>query len=157
DAITHEIAHAWFGDSVTMTWWDDVWLNEALASWMEAKIVGEWQPGAQVDLARTRSRGWAMHSDSLVSARQIRQPIATRDDIEGAFDGITYAKGQAVLEMFEHDVGDTAFQAGIRAYVHARVDGNATVDDFLGAIGAAAGRDIAPAFHSFLDQPGLPL
>src|ERR1019366_5573514 len=85
----HEMAHQWFGDLVTTAWWDDIWLNEAFASWMENKIVGEWKPDWHIDVTKVDDRLFAMGEDSLVSTRQIRQPIESNNDIGNAFDGIT--------------------------------------------------------------------
>jgi alanyl aminopeptidase len=153
----HEFAHQWFGDLVTTAWWDDIWLNESFASWMENKIVDAWHPEWQHHSGLVEARDGAMGSDSLTSARKIRQPIQSNDDIYNAFDGITYSKGEAVLGMFEHYVGADVFQRGIRHYLAAHADGNATADDFVAAIGKAAGQDLAPAWKSFLDQAGVPL
>ena len=151
------MAHQWFGDLVTLAWWDDVWLNEAFASWMEGGIVGGYRPGWHVDVERARGAGYAMEADSLVSARRIRQPILTKDDIQNAFDGITYTKGATVLHMFESFAGAAAFQKGVRRYLADHAFGNATSADFLAAVSTDAGGAIGPAFSSFLDQPGVPV
>ena len=153
----HEMAHQWFGDLVTTAWWNDIWLNEAFATWMESKIVGEWKPEWKQDVEAIHSRLGAMNLDSLVSARKIRQPIEAADDIANAFDGITYEKGAAVLRMFEGWMGPDKFRAGVRLYIHEHADGNATTPQFLASLGKAAGQDIVPAFNSFLDQAGVPL
>jgi len=157
DTITHEMAHQWFGDLVTMAWWDDVWLNEAFATWMEGKILTRWKPEWAFDASRLRGYGFAMGSDSLVSARRIRQRVETKDDIQNAFDGITYQKGSAVIDMFESFVGAEKFRLGVQRYLNRHAFGNATATDFLVEISAEAGRDVAPAFSTFLDQPGVPL
>ena len=153
----HEIAHQWFGDLVTTAWWDDLWLNESFASWMEAKIIDGWKPEWTHHTKYVEARAEALAADALLSARQIRQPIRSNDDIYDAFDAITYQKGESVLAMFERFVGVDTFQSGIRHYLGAHANGTATADDFVGAISAAAGRDVAPAFKSFLDQAGAPL
>src|ERR1700688_645181 len=155
-AFAHEAAHQWFGDLVTPKWWDDVWLNESFASWLGTKIEGRFHPAWSegVDPVAARDRG--ARRDTIVSARQIRQPITTKHDIENAFDGITYAKGQAVLQMFEGWVGEERFQAGGRRYLAAHAFGNATAEDFIGALAATGDTAIRPAFFSFLAQPGLP-
>src|SRR5581483_2311867 len=152
----HEMAHQWFGDLVTTAWWNDIWLNEGFATWMETKIVDEWKPEWRVNLDAIDNRVEAMHLDTLVSARKIRQPIATESDIANAFDNITYMKGAAVLRMFENWIGPEVFRRGVHAYIQAHADKNATTPEFLAAISAAAGKDIAPAFNTFLDQPGVP-
>jgi alanyl aminopeptidase len=153
--LAHEVAHQWFGDLVTMAWWDDIWLNEAFATWMAHKVYlvrPEWQP--EVEAAEARRR--AMTADVLANARQIRQPIKSVDDMAGAFDDITYRKGATVIGMFERAVGPDKFRKGVHDYLAAHADGNGTTADFVAAISAAAGTDVAPAFSSFLDQPGLP-
>jgi alanyl aminopeptidase len=152
----HEMAHQWFGDLVTTAWWNDIWLNEAFATWMERKIVGEWKPEWHADVTAVNSMIGAMRQDSLISARKIRQPIDSNDDIANAFDGITYEKGAAVIQMFETWIGREKFQKGIQLYLKQHANGNATATDFEAAISAASGRNIAPAFDSFLDQAGVP-
>ena len=153
----HEFAHLWFGDMVTTAWWDDIWLNEAFATWGEAKIIERFQPQWNEPSDRVRSTEGAMMNDQLLSARRIRQPIVSEGDIKTAFDGITYQKGSAVINMFEKWIGPDKFQKGVKKYLTEHADGNATATEFLAAISAEAGRDVAPAFTSFLDQPGLPL
>jgi alanyl aminopeptidase len=154
----HETAHQWFGDLVTMAWWDDVWLNESFATWMASKILGRWKPDWGSRAARVGTRSFAMDVDSLVTARRIRQPIESDDDIENAFDGITYQKGGAVLEMFESWVGEEAFRKGVHQYLKSYAFGNATAADFVGSIAVASKNPaVNAAFFSFLDQPGVPL
>jgi len=152
----HEMSHQWFGDSVTTAWWNDTWLNEAFATWMENKIPGEWKPAWGMDVSIARDRLGAMRLDELSSARSVRQPIESYDDIANAFDDITYEKGAAVIEMFEHWIGPEKFRDGVRRYLKQHAGGTATAADFEAAISAAAGRDVAPVFDSFLDQAGLP-
>jgi aminopeptidase N len=158
-AITaaHEMAHMWFGDFVTMEWWDDIWLNESFASWMEAKLVDKWKPEWEIGVDMVGAKSGAMGQDSLDSARAIRQPIKTHDDITNAFDGITYEKGEAVLTMVEKWVGADAFQKGVRAYLAKHAWGNATYDGFVGAMSEASGQDMKPVFDSFVLQSGVPL
>jgi alanyl aminopeptidase len=154
--VAHEVAHQWFGNLVTMAWWDDLWLNEAFAEWMGFRVIHELSPGYRLDVELLHDIHGAMSADSLASARQIRQPILTNHDIRNAFDGITYVKGAAVLTMFERWIGPDAFQRGIRAHLAGHRGGNATADDLLSALSAAAGRDVATPFRSFLMQSGLP-
>ncbi|MDR6675188.1 M1 family metallopeptidase [Xanthomonas sp. 1678] len=158
NVTAHELAHQWTGDTVTMTWWDDLWLNEAFATWMQQKITMQLRPEYRADLDRVASAQTAMDNDSLVSARKIRQPITGNGDIETAFDSITYKKGAAVLGMFEAFVGADTFRTGMRSYIAAHRFGNATADDLIDAIAVAAGKgdDFKAAFRSFLDQPGVP-
>jgi len=158
-AITaaHEMAHQWFGDLVTTAWWDDIWLNEAFATWMESKIAGEWKPEWRMDASDVDDRLGAMRTDSLLTTRKIRQPITSDDDIADAFDDITYQKGAAVIRMFETWLGPAKFRSGVQLYLKQNADGNATVTQFVSAIGKAAGKDVAPAFSAFLDQAGVPV
>ncbi|MCA3015310.1 MAG: M1 family metallopeptidase, partial [Myxococcaceae bacterium] len=153
----HELAHQWFGDLVTMAWWDDLWLNEAFATWMTPRVLEGWQPTWGLDVNQVQRRNGALGADALVNSRQIRQPIRTNDDIANAFDGITYGKGASVIGMFEAFVGREAFQQGVRAYLAKHAWGNATAEDFLAAVSSAAGRDVSRAFKTFLDQPGAPV
>ncbi|MGH8118137.1 MAG: M1 family metallopeptidase [Rhodanobacteraceae bacterium] len=155
----HEEAHQWTGDTVTLEWWNDIWLNEAFATWMQQKIEGEIHPEWQAHLGRITGGLHAMQNDSLASARMIRQPITGNGDIETAFDGITYQKGAAVIGMFEHFVGDKVFRSGMRAYIKAHAFGNADADDLVDAIATAAGKGekFKAAFKSFLNQNGVPL
>ncbi|MGO9011932.1 MAG: M1 family metallopeptidase [Bryobacteraceae bacterium] len=152
----HELAHQWFGDLVTTAWWNDIWLNEAFATWMSDKILAEWQPDWNTRLTDLQSKFGAMRSDSLVTARQIRQPIETEDDVANAFDSITYEKGAAVIRMFEVWTGERGFRAGVTAYLKRYAFGNATADDFLDSIASASKPQLAGAFKTFLDQPGIP-
>jgi alanyl aminopeptidase len=157
----HELAHQWFGDLVTPAWWNDIWLNESFATWMAfvAMDFAEPQGNYRRDLI---SRGLkVMASDSLVNARQIRQPILSNNDISTAFDGITYSKGGAVLSMFENFLGREDFRQGVRNYMQEFQYGAATADDFIRHLGAASTSQpkeiVVEAFNSFLEQPGLPL
>jgi len=152
----HEFAHQWFGDLVTLAWWDDTWLNESFATWMANKAVNTWAPGWGYDVEDVTDRSAAATADTLATARSIRQPIETYDDISNAFDRISYEKGAAVLRMFESYLGKEPFRDGVRRYLAAHAYGNATASDFLAAISEATGRDVAPAFNSFLDQSGVP-
>ena len=155
--VAHEMAHQWFGDLVTTAWWDDIWLNEAFATWMESKIVDGWKPDWKLPASEVEDRLGVMGLDSLVTSRKIRQPIAGDDDIANAFDGITYQKGAAVIKMFETWIGPDKFRAGVQSYLKSNSDKNATSPQFLAAISKAAGRDVAPAFSTFLDQAGVPV
>jgi alanyl aminopeptidase len=154
--MAHELAHMWFGDLVTMNWWDDIWLNEAFATWMGNKAADMWDPKLKMDVSLLGGVQGAMGTDSLVAARAIRQPILTTHDIENAFDGITYQKGGGVLGMFERWIGHEAFQRGVHNYLDGHRFGSAGADDFLAALSTAAGKDVKAPFHTFLDQPGVP-
>ncbi|MBI1945654.1 MAG: ERAP1-like C-terminal domain-containing protein [Deltaproteobacteria bacterium] len=154
--IAHEFAHQWFGNLVTMAWWDDVWLNEAFASWMENLAVNAVRPDFNALTEARAGTDWVSGEDSLVSARQIRQPVLSKGDIINAFDGITYTKGAAVIGMFERWLGTKAFQQGVRAYMAEHRFGNATAKDLLDALSRNGRRDVATPFSTFLDQPGIP-
>jgi alanyl aminopeptidase len=166
------VAHQWFGNLVTPSFWDDIWLNEGFAKWVQSKIAAQLEPAWRDDQTALDTREVALHSDALVSARRIRQPIDDTNDILNAFDRITYDKGASVLNMFEHYVGADVFQRGVREYLASRAWGNATSTDFATAIGKAAGPKLAAlgaapdaaagaklveaGFASFLDQAGAP-
>ena len=157
DIVAHEMAHQWFGDLVTMAWWDDVWLNEAFATWMEGKILEPYKPEWRWEATRAREATRAMAGDSLVSARKIRQGIESNDDIQNAFDDITYLKGATVIGMFEQWIQPAKFREGVKHYLEKYAFKNATSNEFLAAVSEKASRDVGPAFSSFLDQPGVPL
>jgi alanyl aminopeptidase len=154
--MAHELAHQWFGDLVTTAWWDDIWLNEGFASWMANKIVNQYHPEWKMNIGELNSYQGAMGTDELVSARKVRQEILSDDDIANAFDGITYDKGSALLNMFEAYMGPEKFQGGIRAYLNKYSWGNATSSDFLQSI-SGGDPTVGQAFSTFLDQPGVPL
>jgi cytosol alanyl aminopeptidase len=157
NTAVHELAHYWFGDYVTTAWWDDTWLNEALASWLDTKLTERFEPSWRVE-ARRRHPSGVMDADSLAATKKIRQPVLSNHDIEDAFDGaITYGKGSAVLGMFESFLGPEPFQRGVRRFMKEHAWGSAVADDLLGALSAEVGRDVGPAFKTFLDQPGVPL
>jgi alanyl aminopeptidase len=158
NVTAHELAHQWTGDTVTMSWWNDLWLNESFATWMQQKVTEKVRPEYRADLDRVRGAQGAMNNDSLVSARKMRQEITGNGDIETAFDGITYQKGAAVLGMFEGYVTPAVFQQGMQTYIQRHKFANATADDLVDAIATAAdkGADFKAAFKSFLDQSGVP-
>jgi alanyl aminopeptidase len=155
--LSHELAHMWFGDQVTMAWWDEVWLNEAFATWLSQKLVDQGRPELEVGLVATSQRGYAMKMDAMAQARAIRQPIRSAGDVYGAFDALTYAKGASVLAMVEAWLGPDVFQRGVREYLRAHAGGNATTEDLLVALQAAAGgAPVRRVVSSFVDQPGTP-
>ncbi len=153
---SHELAHQWFGDLVTTAWWNDIWLNEGFASWMANKNVNQYHPEWEMNISELNAYQGAMDNDALVSARQVSQPIESNHDVANAFDGITYNKGSALLNMFESYMGPEKFRAGVRRYLQKYEWKNATSAEFLSALAGDDSR-IASAFSSFLDQPGVPL
>jgi alanyl aminopeptidase len=156
-AVTaHELAHMWFGDLVTMAWWDDIWLNEGFASWMGAKITDALFPELDLPVRGVRWRAWAMDADARASARAIRQPVTSEGDIENAFDAITYTKGANLLGMLERWLGDAVVQRGVRDYIAAHTYANGTTADLLRALDASSGHDVTRVAGTWLDQPGTP-
>lgn len=153
----HELAHQWFGDLVTTAWWNDIWLNEAFATWMGQKLLAEWKPEWRTRVDDASSKLQAEGSDSLISARKIRQEIQSKDDISNAFDSITYDKGAAVIRMFENWIGPDEFRKGVHNYLRQYAFKNATAPEFLDAVSSAGKKEIAAPFNSFLNQAGVPL
>jgi aminopeptidase N len=153
----HEMAHQWFGDLVTMAWWDDLWLNEGFASWMATKATAalhpEWQP--QLDIVGGREA--AMRLDSVAATHPIVQHLTTVDQISQAFDSITYQKGEAVLTMLEDYVGSEPWRRGVQAYIRAHRLSNTQTDDLWAAVEKATGKPVAAIAHDFTLQPGVPL
>lgn len=154
--LAHELGHQWFGNLVTMPWWNDVWLNESFASWTEEWLVRAVVPDLPMDRWAFGRTDQAMQLDELPSTRRIREPVTTTGDIVNAFDSITYLKGSAVLTMFEDYVGHDRFRDVIRHYLTAHAHGHATMDDFLGAMDHVLQDDTSAAFATFVTQPGIP-
>jgi alanyl aminopeptidase len=154
--MTHELAHQWFGNLVTMAWWDDLWLNEAFATWMVTAIIDQVFPEMNAQVSALMNAIQAFRADSLATARRIRNPIETTHDIHNAFDTITYSKGASVLAMFEHWLGRETFQRGIRRYLRDHAHGHATAEDLYAALAAESGREVRTPMESFLLQPGVP-
>lgn len=154
----HELGHQWFGNLVTPKWWDDIWLNEAFATWISYKTMHAYDPDGAWDRAATRAGIGAMGSDSLKSARQIRNPITRNADIGDAFDPITYRKGGHVLSMFESYLGEAGFRDGMRLHMRAFEDGVADVDDFMNSLAEGSGKPaVVDSFKTFIFQPGIPM
>lgn len=154
--VAHELAHQWFGNLVTAAWWDDIWLNEGFATWMEWRIVDQWKPsfGAKVDAVV--SRLGVMDLDALASARAVRQPVVSTGEAHEAFDGITYEKGAAVLSTIEDWVGESAFKAGVRDYLSANAFQSVHADKLFAALDRASGKDVTQMAATYLDRPGVP-
>ena len=155
---SHELAHQWFGNLVTPVWWEDIWLNEAFATWMGNKGTSLAYPEGNYDRLTLRSALGAMNIDSLSTTRKVRQPLLRSENVIDQFDGITYRKGGGVLSMFESFVGEENFQKGVRLHMKRYADDVATGDDFFQSIADGSGNpDVVSAMKSFVDQPGLPL
>ena len=140
-----------------MTWWDDLWLNEAFATWMGTRIVQKVDPTLQAELQRIAGTAYLMRLDSQASTRAIRQPIEHGGDIENAFDGITYGKGAAVLRMIEAWLGREQFREGVRAYLRKHAYGSATTADLFNALESSSNQPVGDTIRLFLEQPGTPL
>ncbi len=154
----HEMAHQWFGDLVTMGWWDNLWLNESFASWMAAKETDLRNPSWDWWQGEDESKESAMRADARASSHAIQQPVANELQAENAMDPqITYEKGQAVLRMLEAYVGPDVFRDGVRRYVKDRAFSNATSADLWSALGAASHQDVAAIAQAWIGQPGFPI
>jgi aminopeptidase N len=157
EVTAHELAHMWFGDLVTMAWWDDLWLNESFASWMGDKVTQEVAPELEVAVRSAEAAQRAMRVDSQLHTRAIRQPVKVLDNLLQAADALAYDKGEAVLGMFEAWLGPEVFRKGIRDYLAAHEWGNAAASDLWSALSKAAGKDVGRPMETFLDQAGVPL
>ena len=165
--VAHEIAHQWFGDLVTMAWWDNLWLNEGFASWMGSKCTAKFNPdwevwlGSDVSRDPTRRSGIpkevAMEADARSTTHPIQQTIATEADASGAFDDITYRKGQSFLRMLESFLGEDVFRAGIRDYVAKHKYSNTTTADLWNALAEASGKPVVEIAAGWTQQPGFPV
>jgi aminopeptidase N len=155
--VAHEIAHQWFGDLVTAAWWDDIWLNEGFASWMERKPVMAWHPEWHMEEDEAAAAQQVIGQDSLSAARAIHGDPRSSAEIKEMFDGITYEKGAAVLGMLESYVGPEVFRKGVNAYLQAHANGNATSADFWQAMARVSGKPVDKIMPTFVMQPGVPL
>ncbi|HEY5611306.1 MAG TPA: M1 family aminopeptidase, partial [Thermoanaerobaculia bacterium] len=154
--ISHEIAHMWFGDLVTMRWWDDIWLNEGFASWITSKPLAAWKPEWKMPLREAGNAG-ALNADALRTSRPIRQQAETPDEIDELFDGIAYGKTAAVLAMLESYMGEENFRKGVNDYLASRAYGNATFYDFADSLRTASDAPVMEILKAFVEQPGVPL
>jgi aminopeptidase N len=153
----HEMAHQWFGDLVTMAWWDDLWLNEGFASWMENKVTDHFHPEWKVWLQGLQSKQGAMQVDARGGTHPIITPIYDVLQASGAFDTITYSKGQAVIRMLEAYVGEDAWRDGVRRYMHDHAYGNTTTDDLWAEMDKGSAPPITQMAHDFTLQSGVPM
>src|SRR6266851_4162132 len=155
--LAHEMAHQWFGDLVTMGWWDNLWLNEGFASWMQEKAAEHFYPQWQTWLNGYGQKQYAMALDARRTSHPIQQPVADHSEANAAFDGITYNKGQALIRMLENHLGERAFRSGIRKYMAAHAYGNTTTADLWQTLESAAGKPVTGIAASFTEQDGVPL
>jgi len=155
--IAHEMAHLWFGDLVTMTWWDDLWLNEAFATWMSHKgedfLKPEWRAWDKLAEARSGS----MSTDALKSSRSIHADVKNPVEAFEMFDDITYSKGACIIRMLEEYVGEESFREGVAKYIGAHKFANAKTEDLWNAIGAISQKPVSQLMHGWVYQAGFPV
>jgi aminopeptidase N len=167
EVLAHEMAHQWFGDLVTMAWWDNLWLNEGFASWMGSKCTAHFNPQWEVWLRRESPRDpsrrvgiakeAAMEGDARSTTHPIQQPVATEAEANSAFDDITYKKGQSFLRMLESFLGEDVFREGIRRYMATHRYSNTTTADLWNALSEASGKPVGEIAAGWTEQPGFPL
>ncbi|HEY0779200.1 MAG TPA: M1 family aminopeptidase, partial [Gemmatirosa sp.] len=156
--IYHEVAHQWFGDLVTMRWFDDLWLKEGFATYMAAKVQDDLDPaGGAWKTFFLRNAPAAAAVDASLGTTPVYQPLDNLDRAKSNYGAIVYNKAPAVLRQLEAVVGPRAFRDGLRAYLAAHAFGNATWRDLLGAVGRAAGRDLGPFGDAYIQRPGIPI
>lgn len=154
--LAHEMAHQWFGDLVTMQWWDDVWLNEGFATWMESKPIEALRPEWHYELDDVSNMTGTLGTDSLVNTRPIHQDAETPGQIAELFDGIAYGKAAAVLRMVEGYVGEENFRKGVNEYLKQHSYGNATAEDFWSTLARVTGKPVDAIMKSLVEQAGAP-
>src|SRR3984885_1740002 len=155
--IAHEMAHQWFGDLVTMKWWDDIWLNEGFATWMSSKPIQAWKPEWNFNLDDVSDTGSTLNVDSLANTRPIHQAADTPAQIQELFDGIAYGKAASVLRMLESYLGEQTFRAGVNAYLQQYQYANATADDFWDAQAKTSKKPVDQIMPTFVKQAGVPV
>ena len=153
----HEIAHMWFGDLVTMKWWDDVWLNEGFATWMSSKPLQKWKPEWNFGLDDVSGTGGTLNVDALANTRPIHQAAETPAQIQELFDGIAYGKAAAVLRMLESYLGEETFRAGINAYLKQHQYANATAEDFWDTQAKTSKKPVDKIMPTWVKQAGEPI
>jgi aminopeptidase N len=167
EVLAHEMAHQWFGDLVTMAWWDNLWLNEGFASWMGSKCTEHFNPQWEVWLRRELPRDpsrragiakeAAMEGDARPTTHPIQQPVATEAEANSVFDDITYKKGQSFLRMLESFLGEDVFREAIRHYMAAHMYSNTTTVDLWNALSQASGKSVGEIAAGWTEQPGFPV
>ncbi len=155
--ISHEIAHQWFGDLVTMKWWDDIWLNEGFATWMANKPLAAWHPEWQVDLDEVEETQVAVSTDALRTTRPIRTKVETPDEINEVFDGIAYQKTASVLRTIENYVGPELFRKGVASYLRKYSFANAAGEDFWTEVARVTGKPVDRIMKPYIEQSGVPV
>lgn len=157
EVVCHELAHMWYGDLVTMAWWDDLWLNEAFATWMAFAIVDDWKPEWKMWLDFQHYRGAALNLDALDNTHPIYVEVKTPAEATENFDLITYEKGASVVRMVENWLGASAFRKGVRRYVRKHAEGNTVASDLWDALSAASRQEVEPVVRAWIEQPGFPV
>jgi len=157
DVIAHELAHMWFGDLVTMKWWNGIWLNEAFATFMELKVTDDFRPEWERWVTFGLARSMAFDTDSLATTRPVEYPVVSPRDAEGMFDVLTYEKGAAVVRMLEQYLGEDRFRDGIRRYMSNHQYGNTETTDLWDAIEAVSGEPVRRIMDSWIFQGGFPI
>jgi aminopeptidase N len=157
EVVAHEMAHQWFGDMVTMQWWDNLWLNEGFATWMEMKPVTQWHPEWNFPEDVAQDLDETLNLDAQKTTHTIRATADTPDQINEMFDGISYGKGGAVIGMVENYLGPEVFRQGVHNYLQAHIYANATAEDFWNAQTATSHLPVDKIMSSFVTQPGVPL
>jgi puromycin-sensitive aminopeptidase len=157
EVIAHELAHMWYGDLVTMAWWDDLWLNEAFATWMAFTVVADWKPEWQMWLDFERHRAAAFSLDALRNTHPIYTTVRSPSEATENFDAITYEKGASVVRMVERWLGAPVFRKGVRRYIRRHREGNARAQDLWEALEEASGGPVAPVVREWIERPGFPV
>jgi aminopeptidase N len=155
--VSHEMAHQWFGDLVTMAWWDNLWLNEGFARWMQTHAADALHPEWKTGLQAAAIFEGGKYADAQVTTHPVLQPIGSAEQAAEAFDEITYDKGAAVITMLEAYAGPDAFRDGVRRYMKAHAFGNTVDNDLWSQVQAAAGKPVLNIEHDFTRQAGVPL
>ena len=157
EVIAHELAHMWFGNLVTMQWWDDLWLNEAFATWMAFKIIDDWKPEWRMWNNFEPHRSAALGMDALANTHPIYADVANATQATENFDAITYEKGASVVRMLESYLGEAKFRKGVRAYISANAESNAVAADLWKALEKASGQPVEKIARAWIKQPGFPV
>jgi puromycin-sensitive aminopeptidase len=157
NTITHEIVHQWFGNLVTMAWWNDLWLNESFATWLACKIVDQWHPEWNSWVEFQQQKQVPLAIDALENTRPIRTEVTSSAQIEEMFDPLSYEKGAACLRMIEQFLGEGPFREGIRRYMKKYPFQNATENDLWSELDAASNQPISAIAQDWFTKPGFPL
>jgi puromycin-sensitive aminopeptidase len=157
EVIAHELAHMWYGDLVTMAWWDDLWLNEAFATWMAFQVVDDWKPEWKMWHDFQHGRAAALELDALRHTHPIYCPVRTASEANENFDLITYEKGASVVRMIERYLGPATFRRGVRRYIRRHREGNTVADDLWRALSEASGEPVEKLARAWIEQPGHPV